>query len=85
LKVTRASGEAKPRRRSLFERIIAHAKAGTAMRLDSDDVKRLASMPTIEGRARRHSRVLDDTPAPEGEDPTDWVDGGKWALKGRSY
>ena len=62
------------RRRSLFELIMAHAEAGTAMHIVAGDVKRLASMPTIEGRAKRHRRVLDDTPAPDGENPTDWVE-----------
>ena len=86
MKVTRSSGENKPRRSSLFERIMASAKAGRSMILDADDVKRLAFMPTIEGRARRHNRVLEDTPAPERREPHRLgLDGGKWAQKGRRY
>ena len=61
------------RRRSLFENIVRMAEAGNPIHLTAEDTKRLASVFDIWKRAKRDQRILDEHPAPHGENATDWA------------
>ena len=61
------------RRRSLFEGIVRMADAGNPIYLNAEDTKRLASVFDIRKRAERDQQILDQHPAPRGENATDWA------------